>query len=193
VSADLLPWGVGGAVLLLAALVWRLVHAALLGRQLRRALRDPSPARRRAAVEVATEQGLRRHAWQLMDLVGHERDRRVLDALVDAVLRNAWEPADRRPVQWLRLWAHGERAARPKPAEPARPSAPAPPPAPATVVWTDPCVAPASRPPRHAADLRPVPPATGPVPRTRSGARHRAPTAPPVVALGSEFAAEGER
>jgi hypothetical protein len=189
VSAELVPWGVGGAVLLLAALVWRLVHTALLARQLRRALRDPSPARRVAAVEVATEQGLRRHAWQLMDVVGRERDRRVLDALVEAVLRNAWEPADRRPVQWLRLWAHGERAARPAPA----PAAPAPAPAPATVVWTDPCVAPAPRPPRHAADLRPARAVAGPAPRPRSGARHRAPTAPPVVALGSEFAAEGER
>lgn len=106
-------WFVGGTAAVLAALVWRQVQRIRARTQLARALRDADPVRRRAAVAVAVEQGLRRHAALLCDRVSAETDPGVRAALVTAVLRGAWEPVDRRDVLRLRLWAQEEAARTP--------------------------------------------------------------------------------
>jgi hypothetical protein len=103
-------WFVGGTAAVLVALVWRQVQRLRAHAQLARALRDADPVRRRAAVAVAVEQGLRRHAALLCDRVSAETDAGVRAELVAAVLRGAWEPADRRDVLRLRLWAQEEAA-----------------------------------------------------------------------------------
>jgi hypothetical protein len=161
-------WALLGLGLVVAAGLWRWAHRRLATRRLAAALRDPLAARRRAAIEVATEQGLRPFARQLLALVRREHDSDVVEGLVEAVLRNTWEPADSPSVQELRLWAHAERAAR---ASRLR------------TVWVDPgtsCPEPAPVPkqPRHAAA---PPAAAAPRSRTepavderRAGSRHRA-------------------
>ncbi|HEY0812433.1 MAG TPA: hypothetical protein VGE11_04060 [Pseudonocardia sp.] len=105
-------WFVGGTAAVLGALVWRQVQRLRARAQLARALRDADPVRRRAAVAVAVEQGLRRHAALLGERVTAETDPGVRAALVTAVLRAAWEPADRRDVLRLRLWAQEETTRR---------------------------------------------------------------------------------
>jgi hypothetical protein len=170
-------WAMVGIGLVLAAALWRWGHRRAAARRLVAALRDPVTARRRAAIEVAAEQGLRPFARHLLELAEQEYDPAVVDALVDAVLRNTWEPAGDRTVQELRLWAHAEHAAR----------APRP-----RAVWTEPAprgpepTPPPSSSPRHAAPA-PRPPAALPRPRTeqvtderRAGNRHRAGVVPAV-------------
>ncbi len=73
------------------------------------ALHDEDPRRRRAGVLVATEQGLRANAALLAEHVERERHPAVLAALVEGVLRNAWEPTDHPAILALRLWAHEQR------------------------------------------------------------------------------------
>ncbi len=101
--------GAAGVLVVLVAIVWRQVYRNRVRSQVDRALRDADPARRRAAVGVATEQGLRTYARVLAARIEAETDPRVRAALVDGVLRNAWEPADRPSILRLRLWAHEER------------------------------------------------------------------------------------
>jgi hypothetical protein len=113
VSVDLW-WFVGGTAAVLVALVWRQVQRMRACAQLARALRDADPVRRRAAVAVAVEQGLRRHAALLADRVSTETDPGVRAALVTAVLRGSWEPADRSDVLRLRLWAQEEATRKPE-------------------------------------------------------------------------------
>jgi hypothetical protein len=107
-----------GAMLLLAAVSWRLGHRARMRGRIAAALHDEDPRRRRAGVLVATEQGLRANAALLAEHVERERHPAVLAALVEGVLRNAWEPTDHPAILALRLWAHEQR--RPA-ADPERP------------------------------------------------------------------------
>lgn len=104
------PWVAGGALLLVVAVLWRGRSRRRTGVGLTVALRDGDPARRAAAVRVATEQGLRAYAAVLAKLIDVERDPRVLAALAEGVLRNSWEPADRPAILRLRLWAHEAQA-----------------------------------------------------------------------------------
>lgn len=104
------PWVAAGALLLLAAIAWRWTHRRRTATRLAEALRADDPARRRAAVAVAAEQGLRQCGALLLERSAVEQDPDVVDALVGAVLRNAWEPADRPEILTLRLWAHQRRA-----------------------------------------------------------------------------------
>ena len=98
-----------GAVLLLAATSWRLGHRARMRGRIVAALHDEDPRRRRAGVLVATEQGLRANAALLAEHIERERHPAVLAALVEGVLRNAWEPTDHPAILALRLWAHEQR------------------------------------------------------------------------------------
>lgn len=108
----------GTALLVLAA-----ARAALRRRRaataLRRALRDEEPGRRAAAVRVATAQGMRRWAGEMLHLAHTERDPVVVAELLEAVRRHQWEPAATRPLVELRLWAEErlavEREFRPGP------------------------------------------------------------------------------
>lgn len=99
-----------GALAVVGAVLWRLRCRQLVGARLAAALRDPDPRARAAAVRVAVEQGLRTHDRLLAARVEVEGDPTVLAAVVEGVLRNAWEPADRPAILRLRLWAHAERA-----------------------------------------------------------------------------------
>ena len=110
------PAGVG-ALLLIGAFGWRCWHRARMRTRIAEALDHPDPRRRRAGVLVATEQGLRAHSDLLADHLNRERDPAVLDALVDAVLRTSWEPADQPALLALRLWAHQRRPALPAAAQ----------------------------------------------------------------------------
>jgi hypothetical protein len=103
---------VAGVVLLVVASLWRRLAFRRARNRLARALNDRDPALRRAAVLVATEQGLRPYARVLLAHGRRESDPDVTAALVDGVLRNTWEPADRRAILALRLWAHAERERR---------------------------------------------------------------------------------
>ena len=103
-------WASVGVVLLLVAIAWRWTHRRRTASRLAEALRADDPARRRAAVAVAAEQGLRQCGAMLLERSAAEQDPTVVDAIVGAVLRNSWEPADRPAILALRLWAHERRA-----------------------------------------------------------------------------------
>jgi carbamoyl-phosphate synthase large subunit len=94
-----------GVLLIVAAVLWRASLLAWNARRLRAALTDDDPLQRLAGVEVATTQGLTRHAAALIALARGETDTTVLDALSAAVKRHVWEPGDSRNVVELRLWA----------------------------------------------------------------------------------------
>ena len=95
----------GGALLLCAGLLWRARSRRQAMRLLRSALASPDPSYRRAAVSVAGEDGLARHATVLMKLAWNEPDPFVRDELAAVVVRNQWEPAERPELVTLRLWA----------------------------------------------------------------------------------------
>ncbi len=165
------PWAVAGALLLIAAITWRWTHRRRTAARLAAALRDDDPARRRAAVAVAAEQGLRQCGALLLERSAVEQDAGVVDALVGAVLRNAWEPADRPEILTLRLWAHQRRAG-------ATPSGSA-------GAWTEPPVTtPVPQVPR-AEPPAPRPPATAWFATPPS--RHRAPHLPRHRAASIRF------
>ena len=94
-----------GLVLLVCSGAWRLVVTHHSRRRLRTALFDDDPAVRASSVTVASSQGIGRYASALAELTRTETDRRVLDAIADAVARNRWEPADDPQLVELRLWA----------------------------------------------------------------------------------------
>lgn len=161
-----------GVGLLAAAVVWRTVARRRAVVEVRRALLDADPERRRAAVFLAAERGLGRFGELLLERTEQERSRLVRDALVEVVARSQWEPTDRRELMELRLWAHRQRAASPAEDEMPRQvqEAPVPqedPPRPVPDV-----VAPAPRP-------RPLP-SPRPVPRSR-----RSPGAATVLVTGA--------
>ncbi|ODU05131.1 MAG: hypothetical protein ABS81_08415 [Pseudonocardia sp. SCN 72-86] len=210
-------WVGGGVTMIGCAVCWRVLRRKRVRARLEARLADADPARRRAAVEVATEQGLRAHAALLVALLDREQDQGVLDALAAGVLRSAWEPADRADLLRLRLWAHEHRgtpasergpdtgtvadAERTVALHPVVPRVPIAPPLPRRrpQVWTDPGtvamtpVVPSATPSvsRHAAhpDAPPTPP-RGTAPRHRS-ASHGFATAPQRGAF--PLLAEGNR
>lgn len=100
-----------GAALILGAFVWRFVRSSRGSKQLSRALRDPDPLVRRAAIEVMSERGIGDYASSLRPMVNAEPDASVLDALALAITRNQWEPADNRKLVELRLWAKARNEA----------------------------------------------------------------------------------
>jgi hypothetical protein len=108
VSLELVPLAAGG-VLVVLAFVWRLLtlrnRRARVRARLEAALADPTPSVRRAAITVATQQGLSPVAGPLLNAILSETDPTVLDAIALAVARNQWEPLDHPLVVEVRLWA----------------------------------------------------------------------------------------
>ena len=95
-----------GAALFVVARRQR-VQARRQGRRvLRQAFASPDPAVRRAAIQVAGDDGLARSADVFLALVDREKDPSVLLALARIVVRNRWEPAGDPAILRLRLWAH---------------------------------------------------------------------------------------
>ncbi|GEL25622.1 hypothetical protein PSU4_45760 [Pseudonocardia sulfidoxydans NBRC 16205] len=207
-------WVGGGVAMMGCAVCWRVMRRKRIRARLEARLADPDPARRRAAVEVATEQGLRAHAALLVALLDREQHTGVLDALAAGVLRSAWEPADRPDLLRLRLWAHEHRgtpaaergpdtgtvadAERTVAVHPVVPRVPIAPPLPRRPqVWTEPgtvampSVTPSAV-PRRAAHLAPEGAPASPPPTPPRGAppRHRAAHTPqrgafPLLAEGN--------
>lgn len=99
---------VGGAALLVVAVLWRLTTRHLVRRALDRALDAPEPQERARAAIQLIELGLPRAARPLLDLVPRERDARVLLAISLAVARRQWEPSNATRVNTLRDWASTE-------------------------------------------------------------------------------------
>ena len=104
-AAELLLPCAGGLLLLLAS-AWRLSRARRARTVLRQALVSPDPSVRRAAIRVAGDEGLVRHARVLLELAEREDDPTVRATLAEVVLRNQWEPAGVGSIVRLRLWAH---------------------------------------------------------------------------------------
>ncbi|HVT78602.1 MAG TPA: hypothetical protein VHD87_16300 [Acidimicrobiales bacterium] len=123
-----------GAALVAAAVVWRAAVRLRARRRVRQLLRAPEASARRSALDLLGNDGLSAHANALVDLVAHEHDPSVLDAVADLVARNSWEPADQPRLIELRLWARGRLSAQQTqtaPLAPARSPRPQPEPAPA--------------------------------------------------------------
>jgi hypothetical protein len=107
VSADSTTFlAAAGGLLIVIAIAWRLASAWRARRSLKRFLASPDPEVRRAALAVATTQGLRRNARLLLGRAKVEEDAAVRMALAAAVRRHRWEPADTRQIVELRLWAN---------------------------------------------------------------------------------------
>ena len=177
--------GVGvGVALVLAAVVWRVVTSRRAVAGVRRALLDPDPVLRRKAVFLASERGMGHFAEVLLDRTTQDPSRTVRDALAEVVVRSQWEPADKRELVELRLWAQEHRSGEPMqteeradvttpepvpalvPASSARtPIAPAPSP----VIEEEPAAARPRRPATRTPRTRPLR-ARGPVPVLVTGA-----------------------
>jgi hypothetical protein len=95
-----------GICFLLVARVHRVKARQLRRQVLRRALASEDPANRRAAIQVAGDEGLASSVDLLLGLLKRETDRSVLLALAQVVVRNQWEPAKAPNMMNLRLWAH---------------------------------------------------------------------------------------
>ncbi len=94
-----------GALLVVAALGWRLAARRSGERALAQQLADADPDVRGSAVAAAARDGVTPHAAALLELAERERDESVRRALVNAVERTQWEPARDPRVAELRRWA----------------------------------------------------------------------------------------
>ena len=94
-----------GLGMIIGAIVWRQVSRARARHDLRVALADPDPETRMTAINVIALDGIGHFAKELRKMTETEHDDQVLDTLRDAILRNQWEPADRRDLVALRMWA----------------------------------------------------------------------------------------
>jgi hypothetical protein len=105
----------GGGALLVAAGSWRVMALRARRRRLQRALRDPDPSQRAAALELVAERGVSRYLSVLVERALVETDPGVEATLVDVLTRAQWEPsADPRVLQ-LRAWAKRAVARAPVP------------------------------------------------------------------------------
>ncbi len=118
-----------GAALVAWAWCWRTIRTRRTRQAITRAVEDPSPLARRAALEVVAGQGLVPFAELLFERSRVEDDPDVRDTLAAVVARNQWEPVRTPAMVDLRLWAHRHLAERrgaidqPTPAVPALRSA----------------------------------------------------------------------
>lgn len=111
-----------GLLLLLIALMWQAAVRRRSQSFLVRALGDPDPAQRRAALDVVAARGVERHVSLLLERVEQETDPSVLLAIAETVARNQWLPVDRADVATLRMWATRHlQSHAPRPAVPATP------------------------------------------------------------------------
>ena len=84
---------------------WRTAARLQVRRHLAGALRHPSPRVRADAVAVLGERGIAAHSRRLLELACTEADDTVIRELLAVVRRTQWEPADRRALLELRMWA----------------------------------------------------------------------------------------
>ncbi|MGC8627838.1 MAG: hypothetical protein ACP5VR_09880 [Acidimicrobiales bacterium] len=101
----MLAVGIAGGVLVAVAIAWRLVVRKRASSALVKALADPQEAARAAAVEVVAAGGISRFARVLWQQAQTETSAVVLERIVEAVVRNQWEPAEDPALVRLRLWA----------------------------------------------------------------------------------------
>ncbi len=94
-----------GIALVAAAIVWQTLMRRHSRTFLVRALSDPDPAQRRAALDVVAARGVERHVPLLLDRIEVETDPTVVQAIAEMVARNQWLPVDRADVAMLRMWA----------------------------------------------------------------------------------------
>lgn len=99
-----------GALLLIAAMIWRSRASRQQIKAISRALVDADLETRKAALFMASEQGLGPYLQLLAERTRQETEEPVLEALMEVVLRNQWEPSDNRRLIELRLWAEARRA-----------------------------------------------------------------------------------
>jgi hypothetical protein len=142
-----------GVALLVGAAAWRTAVRLSAKRRVRQLLRAPDPTVRRSALDLVGNDGLASHANALVELVHHETDPAVLDAVADLVARNSWEPADQPRLVELRLWARGRLTAQQttQPAHLAREGIPRPQPKPVPEPVPEPVAT-----PRPVLEQRPV-------------------------------------
>ena len=99
---------VGGAALLVIAIVWRQTTHHRVRSALIRGLDAPEPQERARAAIQLIERGLPRAARPLLDLIPRENDARVRLAIALAVARRQWEPSNAPRVTTLRDWTSTE-------------------------------------------------------------------------------------
>jgi hypothetical protein len=97
-----------GVLLVAAGLLWRWRARRRATTVLTRALRDPDPAIRRAAIEAAGAQGLAPFVDALTERTKKEASPAVRRVLADVIARSQWEPAGNERIVALRIWAHVE-------------------------------------------------------------------------------------
>jgi hypothetical protein len=92
---------------LIASVIWRSAKRERVSRALRSRLESPNPKTRREALDMVTDEVLSEHGELLCELLTHETDHDVLDALAAAVARSKWEPTDDEAILQLRRWVAG--------------------------------------------------------------------------------------
>jgi hypothetical protein len=97
-----------GALLLVVASMWLVSSRRRGARALRRALADPDPAVRRAAIETAGAHGLGQFVDALTERTKKETSPTVRWVLAETVAGKKWEPTDSARMVALRLWARRE-------------------------------------------------------------------------------------
>lgn len=95
----------GGLALITCAIVWRLVSAERVGRRMRVLLGSSDPVERIHAIDILSERGLRSQARTLVRMTTTEKDLDVRAALLAAIARTQWEPANHPALIELRAWA----------------------------------------------------------------------------------------
>lgn len=108
---------IGGAVLVLVAILWWLSSRRRGKRRLVRQLQATDPQERARAGIQLVDLGLGRAARPLLDHVAGESDARVRLAIALAVARRQWEPNNTTPVASLRAWASTELEQQGQPME----------------------------------------------------------------------------
>jgi carbamoyl-phosphate synthase large subunit len=99
----------GGGLLIGGGIWWRIALRGREHRVLASALRDDDPVGRCAAVRVAVEHGVRRHAKLLLSHADAERDPQVRDTLMRALEASFIDPTSSSELLRLQLWARRER------------------------------------------------------------------------------------
>lgn len=117
-----------GVALIATAIAWRVASVARARKRLRSLLRSDDPVARIHALELVGERGLRSQSKTLLRMTTNEDNPDVRAALLTAIARTQWEPANHPALVELRAWARARSSdAAPLPTSIApRPAANAP-------------------------------------------------------------------
>lgn len=105
---EMVPFASGG-LLIGGGLWWRAALRVREHRVMADALHDDDPVARCAAVRVAVDHGLRRHAKLLLSQAESERDPDVRDTMMRALEASFIDPTSNSELLRLQLWARRER------------------------------------------------------------------------------------